>query len=50
MDPVVTIGPVETVSEKGLEPKTILVVGTYDTKDEELRHIAEVIRHRAGGC
>ena len=29
--------------------KTILIVGTYDTKDDELTYIAEVIRGQGGG-
>ncbi|MDQ2091748.1 Tm-1-like ATP-binding domain-containing protein [Marimonas arenosa] len=29
--------------------KTILVVGTYDTKDDELNYMAEVIRGQGGG-
>ncbi len=29
--------------------RTILVVGTYDTKDDELNYIAEVIRAQGGG-
>lgn len=29
--------------------KTILIVGTYDTKDDELRYMAEVIRRQGGG-
>ena len=30
------------------EPKTILVVGTYDTKDDELRYLSDVIREQGG--
>ena len=29
--------------------KTILVAGTYDTKDDELGYLAEVIRGQGGG-
>ena len=29
--------------------KTILIVGTYDTKDDELSYLAEVIRGQGGG-
>ncbi|SPF76755.1 hypothetical protein ALP8811_01769 [Aliiroseovarius pelagivivens] len=31
-----------------MSDKTILVVGTYDTKDEELNYIADVIREQGG--
>ncbi|MFC3614093.1 Tm-1-like ATP-binding domain-containing protein [Lutimaribacter marinistellae] len=30
------------------ETKTILVVGTYDTKDDELRYLSDVIRNQGG--
>ena len=29
--------------------KTILVIGTYDTKDDELGFLAQVIRDQGGG-
>ncbi len=32
-----------------MNDRTILVVGTYDTKDDELTYIAEVIRGQGGG-
>ncbi len=32
-----------------MSDKTILVVGTYDTKDDELNYLAEVIRGQGGG-
>ncbi len=32
-----------------MSDKTILVVGTYDTKDDELNYIADVIRGQGGG-
>ena len=32
-----------------MSDKTILVVGTYDTKDDELNYIADVIRAQGGG-
>ena len=31
-----------------MSDKTILVVGTYDTKDDELNYIADVIRGQGG--
>ena len=30
------------------QPKTILVIGTYDTKDEELIYVADRIRDQGG--
>lgn len=32
-----------------MSDKTILVVGTYDTKDDELNYLADVIRRQGGG-
>ncbi|MFW5655410.1 MAG: Tm-1-like ATP-binding domain-containing protein, partial [Roseicyclus sp.] len=32
-----------------MSDRTILIVGTFDTKDEELTYIADVIRAQGGG-